>query len=130
MPVMGYLVSGGIETHPRPKLDFYLYGGNEYFGRSAYLSSTGKGVGYGSPLNVLSGCNVEVPTSSQLCNSQNRDTWEVTPGFWYRIWKGKEGTVQYGMSYAYVHRKAWAGVGGNPTAVENIVMTSFRYYLP
>ena len=130
IPVLGYQASAGIVTHLNPKFDFYLYGGNEYYGRSAYLNSSNKWVGYGIPSDVLSGCSVEVMTGTQACNAQTRDTWEASPGFWYRIWKGKEGTVQYGMSYAYVHRKAWAGVGGNPTSIENIVMTSFRYYLP
>lgn len=62
--------------------------------------------------------------------------WQIQPGFWYRFWKGKEGTVQYGMSYSYVHRRAWAGTVGtsvgvsNPVGINNIVMTSLRYYFP
>ncbi len=139
LPILSYQTLVGLELHPAPKLDLWLYGGNEYFGRAAYTTTSGTtmiGVGYGSPLNNLSGCNLETPTSSQPCNAQNRDVWQIQPGFWYRFWRGKEGTMQYGMSYSYVHRRAWAGtvatsVGvSNPVGINNIVMTSLRYYFP
>jgi hypothetical protein len=135
VPILSYQTLVGLELHPMPRLDLWLYGGNEYFGRAAYTTTAGTppatvGVGYGSRLNNLSGCNLETPSSSQPCNAQNRDVWQVQPGFWYRIWRGKEGTVQYGMSYSYVHRRPWAGTGPRPVGINNIVMTSFRYYFP
>ena len=130
VPILSYQTLVGLELHPAPKLDLWLYGGNEYFGRSAYLTTTGTGVGYGSPLNNLSGCALETPSAAQPCNAQNRDVWQVQPGFWYRFWRGKEGTLQYGMSYSYVHRRPWAGTGGKPVGINNIVMTSLRYYFP
>jgi hypothetical protein len=35
------------------------------------------------------------------------------------------------VSYSYVDRNTWVGLDGlQPKAFENIVMTSFRYYLP
>jgi hypothetical protein len=35
------------------------------------------------------------------------------------------------MSYSYTYRNTWAGLDGlQPKGIENIVMTSFRYYLP
>src|SRR5713226_8253856 len=129
VPILSYQALVGLELHPAPKLDLWLYGGNEYFGRSAYTSGTPTmGVGYGSPLINLSGCVTEA--AGATCNAQNRDVWQVQPGFWYRIWRGKEGTLQYGMSYSYVHRRPWAGTGGRPVGINNIVMTSFRYYFP
>jgi len=131
VPILSYQTLVGFELHPTSKWDFWLYGGNEYFGRAAYVASSGTAlipVGYGSPLNNLSGCASE--TAGATCQAQNRDVWQVQPGFWYRIWSGKEGTVQYGMSYSYVHRRPWAGTGGKPVGINNIVMTSFRYYLP
>ena len=42
----------------------------------------------------------------------NRDTWEVTPQLWYRFFKGKQGTLQYGVEYEYIHREGWRGVMG------------------
>ncbi len=133
VPILSYQALAGLELHPTPTWDLWVYGGNEYFGRSAYTTTSGTttiGVGYGSPLNNLSGCSLETPLSTQPCNAQNRDVWQVQPGFWYRIWRGREGTLQYGMSYSYVHRRAWAGTGSRPVGINNIIMTSFRYYFP
>jgi hypothetical protein len=64
---------------------------------------------------------------------------EGTTGFWYRFYKGPKGTIQWGAQYSYIDRNTWSGVGpsstsgnplSNPNAVENMVLTSFRYYLP
>jgi hypothetical protein len=41
------------------------------------------------------------------------------------------GTVQLGLSYSYTYRNVWAASNGPlPKGVENMIMTSFRYYLP
>jgi hypothetical protein len=131
IPLKTALAMVGVETHPTPKFDFYVYGGNEYYGRTVYPISPGRATGYGFQLNPLAACSVEIPTAAQgACSADNRDLWEITPGFWYRFYRGKEGTLQYGMQYEYIHRRPWSGVGGNPVAVEQVIMTSFRYYLP
>jgi hypothetical protein len=67
-----------------------------------------------------------------------RNLIEGTIGFWYRFYKGPKGTFQYGMQYSNFVRNTWRGVGsttgiaasGQPHADENMVFTSFRYYLP
>jgi cell division septum initiation protein DivIVA len=135
VPILSFQTLAGLELHPTSKWDLYVYGGNEYFGRSAYTTTSGTmavGVGYGSLLNNLTGCSVE--TAGATCQAQNRDVWQVTPGFWYRVWKGREGTIQYGTSWGYAHRRAWAGrlAAGTlaPIGINNIVMTSLRYYFP
>jgi hypothetical protein len=131
LPLRTLQLMAGIEAHPRSKFDFYLYGGNEFYGRAAYVSASGHPVGYGSPLNNNSGCQLETPTAAQPCQAQNRNLWEVEPGFWYRFYRGQSGTVAVGASYSYTHRATWAGLGGvQPKGIENMVMTSFRYYLP
>jgi hypothetical protein len=151
VPVLGYHSVLGIETHPTPKFDLYFYGGDEYYQRAAYYDAvspygpvtefdpnTGNFItvtppiatGYGSPWFNNSGCDTELSNSPCMSGDQNRSVWEVTPGFWYRFWQGREGSLQLGASYSYVARKAWAGVGGTTGANENTVMTSFRYYLP
>jgi hypothetical protein len=129
VPIRALQALGGAEFHPVPKLDLYAYFGDEYWGRTAYIDSTGKGVGYGSPLNDNSGCQAEVPNSSP-CPAQNRNLWQAQPGFWYRFYKGTSGTMQLGVSYSYTHRSTWAGTRVQPTGIENTVITSFRYYLP
>lgn len=121
----------GLEAHPGSRWDLYLYGGNEYYSRTAYVNTAGLPVGYGSPLNNNSGCQLEVPAATQPCQAQNRTLWQVEPGYWYRFYKGPAGTVALGMSYSYIERSTWAGSGGlQPRGNENMVMTSFRYYLP
>jgi hypothetical protein len=72
-----------------------------------------------------------MPTTAQPCQAQNRNLWEVEPGFWYRFYKGESGTLAIGASYSYTHRGTWAGLDGlQPNGIENMVMTSFRYYIP
>jgi hypothetical protein len=113
----------------------YAYGGDEYYGRTTYNVGSDV-IGYGSPDFIDSGCNQDSLTPSP-CQSQTRNLWAVQPGFWYRLYKGKAGTVQFGASYAYVYRRTWdgansAGVAGavSPVAIQNQVMTAFRYYIP
>jgi archaellum component FlaC len=64
------------------------------------------------------------------CNGDTRNIMEGTIGFWYRIYAGPKGRIQWGPQYSYIDRNTWAGVGGNPNATENMFLTSFRYYLP
>jgi hypothetical protein len=60
-------------------------------------------------------------------------------GFWVRLYNGPKGRLQFGPQYSYLSRDAWTGsgalVGTTPTfvaphGIENMVLTSFRYYLP
>lgn len=125
-----------LEAHPDPMLDVYGYGGVEYADRTAFVNSAGKGVGYGSPLNGTVGCETEAaPTgpfapASGPCAADTRTLAQGNLGFWYRLYKGASGTVQWGMQYSYTKRSAWAGVGGEPTGAENMIFTSFRVVLP
>jgi TolA-binding protein len=131
LPLRTLHLMAGIEAHPGSKLDLYLYGGNEYYGRAAYLNASGQPVGYGSRINDNSGCELQTPTAAQPCQAQNRKLWEVEPGFWYRLYRGDSGTLAFGASYSYTHRNTWAGLDGQqPKGIENMVMTSFRYYIP
>jgi hypothetical protein len=131
LPIRTFQTMVGVEGHPSPKLDLYLYGGDEYYGRAAYIDANGKGVGYGSPLNDVSGCTVQSPSPTQACQAQTRTLWQVQPGYWYRFYKGPMGTVQLGMSYSYTYKSIWTASNGPlPKGIENMIMTSFRYYLP
>ncbi|MGA7379413.1 MAG: hypothetical protein WBX03_01065 [Terriglobales bacterium] len=70
------------------------------------------------------------PGGLKNCNGDTRVIMEGTIGFWYRFYKGPKGTLQWGPQYSYIDRNIWAGVGGSPNATENMIFTSFRYYLP
>jgi hypothetical protein len=106
-------------------------------------STSGIG-GYGSPFANNSGCSTEVDPTNQntpgtggTCAGDTRNIIEGTIGFWHRFYNGPKGRIQWGIQYAYFTRSAWSGnnnVPGaftiDPKAVDNMVWTSFRYYLP
>jgi hypothetical protein len=131
VPLRTLQTMAGLEWHPTSRWDWYVYGGDEYYSRASYINAAGQPVGYGSPLNNNSGCQVESPTATQPCQAQTRSLWQLQPGFWYRFYRGSAGTLAMGMSYSYTYRSTWSGLDSlQPKAIENIVMTSFRYYLP
>ncbi len=106
-------------------------------------STSGIG-GYGSPFANNSGCSTEVDPTNQntpgtggTCAGDTRNIIEGTVGFWHKFYNGPKGRIQWGIQYAYFTKSAWSGnnnVPGaftvDPKAVDNMVWTSFRYYLP
>ena len=137
-----------VEWHG-PKLDIYLNGGAEYASRSWDIDPiSGKPVGYGSPKFSNTTCTIEAlpgtttngftPGSlGSTCTGDTRALIEGTVGFWFRLYNGPKGRVQFGPQYSYVTRNSWSGVGNpalgipaDPHGVDNLFLTSFRYYLP
>lgn len=99
--------------------------------------------GYGSPFANNSGCSTENAPSNQLtpsaggtCAGDTRLVVEGTLGFWHRITQGPRGGLRWGIQYSYFERLGWSGSNGtagpsiSPKGVDNMVWTSFRYYLP
>jgi TolA-binding protein len=98
--------------------------------------------GYGSRFANNSGCSTELPPSNQLtpsgggtCAGDTRIIMEGTLGFWHRFYQGPKGGLRWGLQYAYFTRTGWSGTNNtalaiSPKAVDNMVWTSFRYYLP
>jgi hypothetical protein len=144
-----------LEYHGK-KLDVYSYVGAEYASRTddSYVSpSTGKvvHVGYGSPFFSNYGCYTELPpavntgftpTTPANCTGDTRAVIEGTAGFWYTFYSGSRGRFRFGAQYSYLTRQTWSGAtaapaGGtatpgalSPEGIDNMVFTSFRYYLP
>jgi hypothetical protein len=157
-PVRSAAWLGMLELHPSPKFDVYAYGGGEYAARTdfTYINAAGfpVGVGYGSPLFNNSGCTTEgfpsatatnsaptAPASGGTCTGDVRTVIEGTLGFWHNMYQGSKGRLRWGIQYSYLTKIGWSGdnasattgaVGASigPKAVENMVLTSFRYYLP
>jgi hypothetical protein len=138
VPIRSYQSLGTLEVH-KSLFDLYLNYGGEYAARTAFTDPvTGKPVGYGSPLFSNSGCATEPlpggggfsPGAQSSCTGDSRLVTEATVGFWYRFYSGPKGKIQFGPQYSFVQRNAWSGTGGQPTATENMFLTSFRYYLP
>jgi hypothetical protein len=96
--------------------------------------------GYGSPFANNSGCSTEnapsgtangTPSTGGACAGDIRVIQEGTLGFWHKFYQGPKGGLRWGLQYSYITKSGWSGAGGiQPKAVDNIVFTSFRYYLP
>jgi len=146
---------GTLELHPNAKLDIYAYGGGEYAARTAYTFTNAAGnpvpVGYGSALFNNSGCATETfpggtatnpsPGGGGTCTGDIHHIVEGTLGFWHKFYNGPKGRVQWGVQYSYLTKYGWSGNAFNsatgvagasvrPHAVDNMLFTSFRYYLP
>jgi hypothetical protein len=100
--------------------------------------------GYGSPFANNSGCSTELPPTSSFipsaggtCAGDIRIITEGTLGFWHKFYNGPKGGLRWGIQYSYITRSGWSGnnnvptaFGISPKAVDNMVWTSFRYYIP
>lgn len=127
-----------LEFHPTPRWDIFGYAGTEYVQRTTYRNAAGVLVGYAPVTGSNTGCFVEaLPTGatgyapgSSGCLGATRDITEGQLGWAYRVYSGPKGKLQYGLAYGYLTRTGWVGVGGTPHATNNLVYTSFRYYIP
>ncbi len=111
----------GFETHPLLRLDWYVFGADEYLYRN---------YGYGLASIDNTKCFVEATVSTYSCSASVKSLAGATTGIWYRFYKGNYGTVQSGLEYTYVYKDTWSGKGGAPRGIDNMLDTSFRYYLP
>ena len=119
-------------------------GGNVTTTTAVVRSVTGIG-GYGNPAANNALCSTENPPATQLapsgggtCAGDPRIVIEGTLGFWHKVYQGPKGGFRWGLTYSYLTKTGWSGSGGlaagsagiSPKAVDNMVFTSFRYYLP
>src|SRR6202022_3428377 len=108
------------------------------------ISTSGPG-GYGSRLANNANCGAEASPGgssspgSGSCAGDIRYIGEGTVGFWHKLYQGDKGRVQWGIQYSYLYKTGWSGSGGvtapgapgiAPHAVDNMVLTSFRFYIP
>jgi hypothetical protein len=149
-PLRNYHGLLSIETHPTPKLDFYMYGGGEYVQRTAYATGVAASpfTGYG-PNDILdTTCSTEIPSTGSAtggvvsgCNAVTRAIFEGMVGFTYRIVSSpKYGRLQYQVNYNYLTKSGWTGITagtvaapvsyGAPKATNNMAFMGLRYYIP
>jgi hypothetical protein len=108
------------------------------------ISTTGIG-GYGNFAANNSGCATEGvpvndfnPSSGANCAGDIRIIQEATLGFWHKFYQGPKGRLQWGLAYSYLAKDGWSGTGGvatggaaiSPKGIDNMIFTSFRYYIP
>ena len=72
------------------------------------------------------------PVGLSSCTADTRVLIEGTAGFWYRLYQGPKGRIQWGPQFSYVTRNTWSGASSpnEPHGLDGMVFTSFRYYLP
>ncbi|MFY9853901.1 MAG: hypothetical protein WAK26_08510 [Terracidiphilus sp.] len=106
-----------------------------------WAAPTQAAVGYGSRYLSNSSCNSSTAPgyngsstgyyTGGSCGAQTRDTQEATGGYWYDIYKGDRGRLRQGVQYGYAVREGWSGLNGiGAKGIDNMLFTSFRYYLP
>ena len=142
-PIRGGSALVGLELHATPKLEVYAYYGGDYLERQLYNAAGS--AGYGRTSVATFGCNVQTipaagnntPTSSvgiandpANCSPDTRDISEFSGGYWFDFYRGAKGRLRQGFQYSFLNKQTWRGNGGSPTANDNMVFTSFRYYLP
>jgi hypothetical protein len=131
---------GSLTYHATPKLDIYANYGGDYVGRRYFMTSPTKATGYGSYLNVETGCGTEpvpgttvvgyTPANPTNCTADTKDVQEFTVGYWYDLYRGPAGRFRQSLQYAYFQRNIWSGIGTTPQGTDNMFWTAIRYYLP
>jgi hypothetical protein len=146
-PVRNYHGLLSIETHPTPKFDLFAYYGGEYAQRTVYLTPQGDLIGYGAPNLNDGGCYNLPPNpgsaggsagsiGASSCSSPTRYIQEGMLGFTYRMVNTpRYGRLQYSMTYQYIQRNLWSGIGSattpsGPRAEDGMVHVGMRYYIP
>jgi hypothetical protein len=149
-PIRNYHALASVVFHPTKKFDFFGYYGGEYAQRTVYSVVTPNGndlIGYG-PRNLSdAGCyNLPSPSgnssgtagsiSASSCSSPTRYIQEAMGGLiWRAVNSPTYGRLQYEVTYSYIQRNLWSGIGSattptGPRATEPMVHVSMRYYIP
>ncbi|MFZ1937830.1 MAG: hypothetical protein ACLPZY_06455 [Terracidiphilus sp.] len=148
-PIHGFSALSTLELNPTPKFMMYFNYGGDYEARDFALNGTSQ-VGYGNYSADMSGCGIEPastssnPTAAPItpgnstngCKGNNKDVQEFTTGYWWNVITGPKGRLRQGIQYSLIRRDLWSGNGGtlNPSngahGDDNMIFTSFRYYLP
>jgi hypothetical protein len=133
-PIRETMLLAGVVWHAFPEIDFYGYAGEEFQGGhwgTALIGKTFTPIGWGNPLYVNTGCNVEdlgTGTGTTACFGNTSLVRQATVGFWDNIYKGPFGRLSGGLQYSFTQRYAFLGIGGSPERNENMFLTSLRYY--
>lgn len=134
--VLGLSNLAGFETHPTSRSEIWALFGDEYYGRTTYLSGNTV-AGYGSPAAVNSGCFFETAALataagvSGTCTGNNRNLWNAKLVGYYDPYKGSFGTLRFGVEVDYIERSSWSGAGGlAPKGSEKTAFTTMRWILP
>jgi hypothetical protein len=111
----------GVIWDPMRHLTLFGYYGQEQVDNSKAVAS---GAGYGNGTN-----NSGSSTFGGTANAGVKRVSQVTIGEWWKFFEGKYGKMQAGLQYSYTVDKYFSATsGGAPSANDNMVFTSLRYY--
>jgi hypothetical protein len=137
-PTQEGMLLGGLVYHATPSIDLYAYSGIERLLRAYGLNSNGTYFGIGAPGGAVAtptACNSEPnqggsTTTCPTGNGNTKQVWQITGGFWDKLYKGPFGEVRAGVQYSYTERQVFniPGASYQPKANDHIVFTSLRYY--
>ena len=140
-PVKSFSAIFGLETHPTPKLELDVWGGDEYYYRTTYDTIGTLASGTGANLGDIQVSGYGSPYAAGGSNTRN--ITEGTAVLWYDLYKGSYGTLRYGAQYEYIERGTWSGNdakysnvsastkdGTAPRGIDNVGLLSLRYILP
>lgn len=128
-PLKENMLLGAITWHATPDFDVYIEGGREQ--EDSYLTTGANALpfGYGSALLGYNNSDCLIYGAPSDCTGQTRRIAQQAAGFWWKFYQGKFGKVQFGAEFAHATRTLFADIHGNaPTAQDNMLFTSFRYY--
>lgn len=134
LPDVTFTPNGGVTTLPQgmgtigavahivPKVvDLYGFYGWNWVGASYFPNG-----GYGNPTFNNAGC-FNPNAGGTGCAGNTQSLTEVTAGVNWNVLRGRYGTVRTGLQYGHIVRTAYAGVGGTPSAIEDLFMFNLRF---
>ena len=153
-PIREFTALGGFTYHATPAIDIYAFSGIEKAFRTYSYSGNNATpfYGYGAPTAIAdtsAGCGLEANLIGNAqggaaynpCTGATRAVFQVTAGFWDKIYKGSFGEVRAGVQYQFNERQIFntaVGYPGTaavtsansfaPKAYDSAVLTSLRYY--
>jgi hypothetical protein len=112
----------GAIAHIVPKvLDFYGFYGWNWVAASYYPNG-----GYGNPTFNNTGC-FNPNAGGANCTGNTQNLTELTLGLNWNMVHGRFGTLRSGFQYGRIVRTAYYGIGGIPSAIEDLFMFNLRY---
>ena len=127
-PLPEIMFMAGSTVHLTPTLDIYLFGGEEQQGQRTFSPASLPGLVFGNgtlPGSTNAGCLVE----GGNCSAINHSIAQISTGFWRKLYQGSWGRLMVGAQYSHTERQVFADSKGlAPTATENMVFTSLRFF--
>ena len=127
-PIQETMVLLGATWHALATTDIYVFGGEERQQAKAFdLGSNHFGFGNPAASFTAASCTTE----GGACSPNLRQVSQITAGVWHKAYTGAFGQVRIGLQYSHTRLTGFGGASGfAPKTSDDMVFTSFRYYLP